>query len=133
MIPRLKPALFITRMSIALFLLPWVILKFTNPTYSSDIVGYFYKIKLPAETPIVMGVFWVVLLLAFVSGFKKRISYGLVLILHAISTLTTWKILLGPLSTGDNKDILFMAALPALAAMLLLYLLREHDTLFSFK
>ena len=131
-VSNLKPALFATRISIAIFLLPWVIIKFTDPGYSNAIIGYFYGVKLPEITPMILGGVWSLLLLAFVAGFKKRISYGLVLVLHAISTLTTWNILLNPFGTGDQKDILFMAALPALGAMLLLYVMRDEDTLFSF-
>lgn len=127
----LKRTLLGTRIGIALFLLPWVIVKFTDPGYSSAIIGYFYGVELPAITPLILGGLWALLLLAFTVGFQKRLSYGLVLALHAISTATTWKILLNPFGTGDQKDILFMAALPALAAMALLYVLRDEDTLLS--
>lgn len=130
-VKNLKISLLITRISVVLFMIPWVILKFSNPQYTSDIIGYFYGFKIPEWAPTAIGVFWVVLLTSFMAGFQKRFSYGLVLLLHAISTLSTYKILLNPFSTGDQKDVLFMAALPALGAILLLYVLRSEDSLLS--
>ena len=70
---------------------------------------------------------WLLLLLAFVTGFKKRVSYGLVMLIHGLVTLSTWKQLMPWLETHNH---LFLAAIPALGAMIALYLLRDHDTRF---
>ena len=66
------------------------------------------------------------LLTAFVAGFARRWSYGLVLLLHAVSTLSSWRQYLHPF---EGASILFFAAWPMLAACLALYALRDSDTL----
>jgi putative oxidoreductase len=67
-----------------------------------------------------------VLVLAFLVGFKKRITYGLVLLLHAGSTFSSFT---KYIDTFNN--LLFFAAWPMLAACLALYLLRDEDTKFT--
>jgi hypothetical protein len=71
----------------------------------------------------VLGVLELVLLVLFVTGTAKRFSYGAVLLLHAISTLSSYRQYLQPF---DN--LLFFAAWPMLAACAALYLLRDLDT-----
>lgn len=76
----------------------------------------------------ISGVLMIALLIAFLVGFKKKISYLLVLLLHAIGTVMTIPNLIPGLE-GYNQ--LFLAAIPAIAAMLLLYVLRDEDTMLS--
>jgi cytochrome c biogenesis protein CcdA len=71
-----------------------------------------------------LGTLELLLLLAFVAGFARRFSYGAVLALHAVSTLSAWRQYLHP---QDGVNLLFFAAWPMLAACVALYLLREHD------
>ncbi len=124
----LRLPLFFTRLSIAVFLLPWQLMRFSKPETISNISQKYYKFSMPEIGSIVTGVLMMVLLLAFVAGFKKRISYGLVLVLHTIGTLTTIPYLIPGL---EGFNILFMAAIPTIGAMWLLYVLREQDTLLS--
>src|SRR5467141_1690242 len=74
----------------------------------------------------VIGAAELVLLVGFVTGTAKRFTYGLVLLLHAISTLASYRQYLAPF---DN--LLFFAAWPMLAACITLYLLRDLDTLWA--
>lgn len=76
----------------------------------------------------ITGVLMIALLVAFMAGFKKKISYLLVLLLHGIGTVMTIPNLIPGLE-GYNQ--LFLAAVPALAAMLLLYCLQDEDTMLS--
>ena len=76
----------------------------------------------------ITGVLMMALLIAFLFGFKKRMSYGLVALLHGIGTAMTIPNLI-PGIEGYNQ--LFLAAVPALMAMVLLYCLRNEDTLLS--
>ncbi len=125
----LKLPLFLTRLSIAIFLLPWVLLRLTKVEAGSGLFEKYYFIKdMPNSVALLIAIFWAVLLLAFVSGFKKRISYGLVLALHAIGTILTIPYLI---PGTENFKILFMAAIPTIAAMGLLYILRDQDTLLT--
>lgn len=124
-------SLFIMRITIALFLLPWVVDKFTQSgvEHTAKIFAHFYKIKGIGETAsYAIGAFWVILLLAFVLGFKKRLSYGLVMVLHGVGTAFTWNVL-WPFS--ENHNMLFLAAIPVLGAMIALYRLRDFDTMLS--
>lgn len=125
----LKLPLFLTRLSIALFLFPWVLLRLTKVEAGAGLFEKYYFIKgMPNAVALIIAIFWAVLLLAFVTGFKKRISYGLVFLLHAVGTVMTLPYLI---PGTDNFKILFMAAIPTAAAMGLLYIMRNEDTLLS--
>jgi len=124
----LKLPLFLTRVSIFAFMLPWQIMRFTKPDVINNISNKYYKFSMPEIGSTITGVLMMALLVAFLVGFKKKISYLLVLVLHGIGTLMTVPNLIPGLE-GYNQ--LFLAALPALAAMLLLYCLRDEDTMLS--
>lgn len=127
---KIPASLFILRISIVLFLAPWVVEKFTQPETTAKIFAHFYRVKdLPVMGSYVIGVLWAILLLAFVTGFKKRISYGLVMVLHGCVVLATWKQLLPFLESYNH---LFLASIPALGAMIALYVLRDLDDKWSF-
>jgi hypothetical protein len=127
--PKLRIPLFLTRVSIVYFLLPWQIMRFVRPEAADGIAKKYYHLPgLSTGIGYAIGTFWMVLLLAFLIGFKKRISYGLVLFLHAGAILVALPFYI-PGTDGYNQ--LFLAAIPAAAAMWLLYLLREQDTFLS--
>ena len=124
----LKLPLFLTRLSIFLFMLPWQIMRFSKPEVINNISNKYYKFSMPEIGSTITGVLMIALLLAFLAGFKKNISYLLVLILHGLGTLTTLPYLI---PGAEKFNILFLAAIPTIAAMLLLYCLRDEDTLLS--
>lgn len=136
--PNLKLPLFLTRLSIALFLAPWWISKAVNIDMTKGLFAKYYKVAdMPDALAYAIGGLGLILLLAFLVGFQKRITYGLIFIIHAVGTL-----LVVPYLVPDYFDkfsifpntpfnILFMAALPTAAAMLLLYTLRKHDVFLS--
>ena len=85
----------------------------------------FYGIDgLDAQIAYVLGALELVLLLAFVAGVARRWSYGIVLVLHGVSTLSSWSQYLHPF---ERANLLFFAAWPMLAACAALYLLRDAD------
>ena len=124
----LKLPLFLTRLSIFLFMLPWQLMRFTKPEAINNISSKYYKFSMPDIGSTLTGIFMIALLVAFLVGFKRKVSYLLVLILHGIGTLTTIPYLI-PGAVSFN--ILFLAALPPIGAMLLLYCLRDEDTMLS--
>lgn len=71
----------------------------------------------------ILGALELVLILAFVVGYRKTITYGLVLVLHAVSTLSALPQYLDPFN-----NLLFFAAWPMLAACYTLFSLRDLDT-----
>jgi len=126
-IANLPKGLFILRWSIVLFLIPWVLDKFTSPEHTAGVFKSFYFIKeLPEMGSYIIGVFWALLLLAFALGIKKRISYGLVMLFHGVAVVTTIPRMI---PYTENFVMLFLAAIPTLGGMILLYLMREHDTI----
>lgn len=123
---KLRLPLFLTRLSIFYFMLPWQVMRFTNPEQINNIANTYYHqdAGVPAVLNAAIGVFWIVLLLAFVTGFKKRISYGLIFVLHTGAILLSIQAYIWGLESFRQ---IFLAALPAAAAMGLLYLLRDED------
>ncbi len=124
----LRLPLFLTRLSIFLFLLPWQLMRFSKPENINGIAQKYYKFSMPEIGSTITGVLMMALLVAFLFGLKKRISYGLVALLHGIGTAMTIPNLIPGLE-GYNQ--LFLAAVPALMAMVLLYCLRNEDTLLT--
>jgi len=129
-IPRHLPlSLLLIRASIVLMLAPWIADKFRNPAHAIGVFEHFYGLGGIAE-PLVyaIGIAQVVLLLCFALGLFRTVSYGLVALMHAGSTLSSWRQYLDPFT---DANLLFFAAWPMLAACIALFLLREHDTLLS--
>lgn len=119
--------LFSLRLGVFIVMFVWTIDKFVNPTHSIKIFQYFYGIEGVAEPVVYLfGVLQMVLVLAFLAGVKKRITYGLILFLHGASTLSSYA------KYADVfNNLLFFAAWPMLAACFTLYLLRDEDTKFT--
>lgn len=123
---RLQWSLFALRLGIFIVMLVWTLDKFVNPGHSAAVFDKFYFISGLGETAfMVIGVIQLLIVIGFVIGFKKRITYGLVLIFHGISTFASFPVYLDPFS-----NLLFFAAWPMLAACLALYLLRDEDKKF---
>lgn len=66
-----------------------------------------------------LGIAELLLILAFVAGYQKRTSYGDVLILHAISTVSSYRQYLDPFN-----NLLFFTAWTMLATCVALYAAR---------
>jgi putative oxidoreductase len=64
----------------------------SNRSTASKIMAEFYSIGgLGTALIYLLGVIELAIILAFFLGFAKRWSYGLVLLLHAISTLSSYQ------------------------------------------
>ena len=127
--PKLRIPLFLTRLSIFYFLLPWQVMRFTSPEAASGIAKKYYHVDGLSDTVgLLIGVFWMALLIAFLMGLKKKFSYALVFILHAGAVLLA---LPSYIWGTEAYNQLFIASIPAAAAMALLWLLRDEDTFLS--
>ncbi len=124
---RLSMALLVLRIGLGVFLLLWSIDKLVAPEGMVAIYQFFYGINITIKTAYVAGALELLLSLAIILGFLKTYSYGLGLVLHAISTIASYQQLLHPF--GGNH--LFIAALPVLAAFITLFLLRQQDNLWA--
>lgn len=125
--PRIANALLLLRLGVFVVMIMWTLDKFINPAHSGTVFEHFYGLDGVSSTAfLAIGTLQLLVVLAFVAGFMKRYSYGIVLILHAISTLSSWKQYLDPFN-----NLLFFAAWPMLAACIALYMLRDLDTRFA--
>lgn len=108
-------------------MLPWSLDKIVRPEHSAKVFDGFYGLPgLGEPVFMVLGAAQLVLVLMFLLGVARTLSYGGVLILHAFSTFSSWRQYLDPY---DGINLLFFAAWPMLAACLALFLLRDHDRL----
>lgn len=124
---KLQWSLLSLRLGVFIVLFVWTLDKFINPAHSSKIFQHFYGIQGLGESIVYgLGVLQLILVLAFLVGFKKRITYGLVFLLHAGSTFSSFAQYIDAFN-----NLLFFAAWPMLAACLALYLLRDEDNKFT--
>jgi hypothetical protein len=128
--PQLPVALLTLRVSIALLMFPWAIDKIVRPEHAASVFENFYFLPGVSSTVLLaLAIVQLAILAGFVAGVAPTWTYGLVLAMHAISTLSTWRQYATPF---EGANILFFAAWPALGACIALFLLRSHDRLLSF-
>jgi len=128
---RLTTSLLIMRIAVFAVMCIWTIDKFMNPGHAIEIFGHFYMLQgewFTSNIMYIIGGIEMVVLVAFLLGIMKTISYGLVMIFHAISTISTYKYMTTPFM---EPNMLFFTAIPMLAACIALFLLREDDTKWS--
>lgn len=121
---KLQISLALIRISTTLFFLVWSIEKIVKPEATQKIFQTFYFINLPIYGSYILGILQTLIILLFAAGLFKTWSYGALLGMHLVSVLSTYQRLLNPYE-GPNH--LFWAAVPALAALIALFLLRDSD------
>jgi hypothetical protein len=105
----------------------WTLDKFLNPDHAAAVFANFYYISGIGDVLFyVIGATEMLILTGFLLGYRKKWTYGAVLIFHAISTFSTYKQYFSPFT---SPNLLFFAAWPMLAACFALYYLRDKDTL----
>ncbi|MEX1031796.1 MAG: hypothetical protein WDZ30_00405 [Cellvibrionaceae bacterium] len=121
---RITWSLLSLRITVFVVMLFWTLDKFVQPEHAANVFEGFYGLGgLGSTVFYIIGALEMVIILAFVSGSWQRISYGLVLLFHAVSTVSSFRQYLDPFN-----NLLFFAAWPMLGACLALYLLRDLDT-----
>jgi len=121
---KVSTALLALRVSVFAVLLVWTLDKLVNPGHAGHVYKHFYFIGgLGPAAFTVIGLLELVLCAAFLVGYRKRLTYGLVLLFHGISTLSSYAQYADPFNS-----LLFFAAWPMLAACFALYYLRDLDT-----
>ncbi len=123
--------LFGLRASVFLVMFVWTLDKFINPDHAAKVYESFYFIGgLESSVMRIVGIMELIILVAFLVGWYKKFSYGLVLVLHAVSTLSAFKYYLSPF---ESPHLLFFAAWPMLAACVALFLLRDEDVVLTIR
>jgi hypothetical protein len=121
---RIQWSLLALRLGVFIVMFMWTMDKFVNPGHSIKIFEVFYAISgLGENIAYILGAMQLILVFAFVAGIKKRITYGLIFVLHGASTLSAYA-----QYYDAFNHLLFFAAWPMWAACFALYLLRDADT-----
>lgn len=125
---KLELSLLLLRLSVFLVMFMWTLDKFINPGHAAKVFESFYKLAgLEVFVMFAIGAVELVILVLFLVGYKKKYTYGAVLALHAVSTLSSFGKYLAPF----DGNLLFFAAWPMLAACIALFLLRDQDNMLS--
>lgn len=124
---RLPVALLALRLGVFIVMFMWTLDKFVQPEHTAGVFANFYGLSgLGPSIFMILGAAQLVLMLGFLAGAFRQLTYGLVFLLHAVSTFSSWAQYLDAFN-----NLLFFAAWPMLAACFALYLLRDQDTLLS--
>lgn len=126
---RLPVVLLLLRLSVFVVMLMWTIDKFVRPEHAISIFDRFYFIKgVGAAIVYALATAELFLLIAFLLGIARRVTSGLVFLLHALSTFSSYSQYIHPF---EKVNLLFFAAWPMLAACFALYYLHVLDTLWT--
>lgn len=120
---KLAWSLLALRLGIFIVMFVWALDKFVNPGHTAAVFENFYGIgDLSATLAALLGGLQIALCVAFVVGLWKTITYGLIFVLHGISTLSSM-----PQYLDAFNNLLFFAAWPMWAACFALFYLRDYD------
>jgi len=126
---KLAISLFSMRVTVFIVMLMWTIDKLIRAEHASAVYEKFYGISGVMDYLMQgIGLLELLLLVGFVLGLWKSVTYLIVFIIHTISTFSTVGAYFTPFTANH---LLFFAALHMWAACLSLYLLRDKDTLLS--
>jgi putative oxidoreductase len=104
---RIATALLVLRLTIFFVMLIWTIDKFVRPAHAASVYEHFYFLSGFSPTIIyALGGAELLLLIGFVIGFAPRLTYGLVLLLHAVSTFSAFRRIIRkrPLAQGADRS-----------------------------
>ena len=123
---RLELSLFLLRLGVFIVMFAWTLDKFIDPVHAARVYQGFYFIGgLGSTTMMIIGAIEIIIILAFLAGMWKRYTYGFVMLVHGVSTFSSWE------RYTIDINLLFFAAWPMLAACVALYLLRDLDVKFT--
>lgn len=127
---KLEVSLLIIRLTFAAFMLIWAFDKVLVPEHAQAVFSRYYFTELSPEPFMAIGLVQIAIILAFAVGFARLWSYGAVLLMHTVSTVSTYSQLIDPWAAGP-RGLLFWAAVPTLGAIIALFMLRDRDALLS--
>lgn len=126
---KLQLSLLLLRIGVAVVMAMWTIDKFVNPEHAAAVFKKFYMIdSLTSTLAYGVGALQAVVVIAFIAGAFRNVSYLIVLVLHSISTFSSYAKYIDP---WTYPNLLFFAAIPMLSACFALWLLRNYDNLLS--
>jgi len=120
----------VLRVALGLFLFLWGLDKLIATEDTIKIFSHFYKLGIGSTVAVIVGLAEMVLAISIALGYKRSLSYLTGLVIHALSTLSSWQQLIDPWGkiwgSGKNSH-LFLASIPVLAAFIVLYMNRHDD------
>ncbi|MEO1297462.1 MAG: DoxX protein [Cyanobacteria bacterium J06636_16] len=117
------------RITTAAFFLVWSLEKIIAPEIAQKVFARFYASTISPSVSIALGILQTAIVLLFLAGLFKLWTYGAILGMHAVSTLSSYEPLLNPYTPPNH---LFWAAVPTLGAIFALFLMRKEDQLLTF-
>ena len=124
---KLQLSLLLMRLGVFIVMFMWTMDKFIRPEHAAAVYKSFYFIGGLGNTAFyVIAAIELVIIIGFLIGVKKKLTYGAVMILHGISAISSYKQYFNPF---EGPALLFFAGLPMLAGCIALYLLRDRDTM----
>lgn len=137
---RLEIALFIIRITSAIFLGLWATLKFIRPEWTQNIFKGAYRLKefgletLPVEASYALGGAQILIVLAFALGMWRSWTYGLMVLMSAAGVMGSLGSYInfneqGELIAAYTKypRNLMLTAIPTLGGLIALFMLRDFD------
>lgn len=125
---RIEWSLFLLRLGVFIVMIVWTMDKLVSPDHAAKVYESFYFIGgLEPQIMAGIGLIELIVIGLFMAGLYKRFTYGFVLAVHGVSTLSSWK------QYFVEPNLLFFAAWPMLAACATLYLLRDIDIKFTLR
>ncbi|KAJ54126.1 hypothetical protein ACMU_04310 [Actibacterium mucosum KCTC 23349] len=124
-------ALPVLRIGLFVFMMFWAISKLLAPAGAQGIFQGFYGLSLGLSPIIFVGIVQIVILVAFVLGLFRTVTYGLVALMNLLTLLVAAKPIIFAFTEGGN--LLFAASIPVLSASVALFLLRDQDSFLTVK
>lgn len=110
-------------------MLQWAIGRFLAQEQSNEAIRFFFHVKLEQGFSPMLGSAQLVVIACFVAGFRRWVSYGVVLIMNAAAVLATYEYIIDPYGSFEHR--LFWNGVPVVAACFVLFWLRKYDTHWS--
>jgi len=124
----LQIGLFILRIATGVFFLAWALDKLLYTKHAVGIFKRFYGLEISPEIAMAIGAAQIVIIILFMLGMYKKWTTGFLLAIHTVAVASTWQKLIFAFTA---KGLLFWAAVPVWAGLLLLFLARNQDTMCS--
>ena len=121
--------LLVLRIATGLFFLVWALDKLVNPKHTLAVFEKFYFMPISVTVALALGVAQTAIVIAFMVGLYKKWTTLALLAMHSVALASTWSHLISPYSGGPG--LVFWAAVPVWAGLLLLWLCRDDDRLWS--
>lgn len=126
---RTELALLTLRVGIGAFMAVWASLKFYRPGWMVNVFTKTYGLEwVTQDMAFAVGSIQIIIVIAFITGFLRTWSYGMVLAMHATGVIGSLSSLMNFTRFPNN---LLWTSVATLTALIALFLLRNQDNLLS--